>query len=371
MRIEDLPTPALLLDLDVLERNLQRMARRAHTLGVALRPHVKTHKCIEVAERQREIGAAGITVSTLYEAAVFAKHAFFDQTWAFPVIPSRLSELGALCREARLGVTVDSMTAVESLVEADVTAPVWLKVDCGYQRAGVDPAGSLPLAIAEAIVGAPGLEFAGILSHSGDAYSARSAAEIRAVAETERHTMTTLATTLEEAGMQVPGVSVGSTPSMSQVAHLSGVTEVRPGNYAFYDRVQASLGACTYADCAVTVLASVVSSQPGASHCVIDAGALALSKDRGPAEDPPSMGEIYLDYGEGRLRPEARLVELSQEHGIVNRTFPRGTRLRILPNHSCLTVAQFDTYWVTSADLVVDRWRIWSGREDLESLPRD
>lgn len=366
MRTDDLPTPALVLDLDVLEDNLRNMAARARALGVTIRPHVKTHKCIEIAERQRDLGAAGITVSTLYEAAVFSEHGFLDQTWAFPLIPSRLTEVAALCRQTRLGVTVDSPSAVESLVEARISAPVWLKVDCGYRRAGVDPAGPLPLAIARAIGDATGLEFAGLLSHSGNAYSAKSPAEIREIAEEERSLMSSLAARLETAGVSVPGVSVGSTPSMSQVEDLTGVTEVRPGNYVFYDRVQASLGACTYAACAVTVLASVVSSQPGAPHCVIDAGALALSKDRGPSEGPTSMGEVYEDYAEGRLRPDARVVELSQEHGILNRAFPRGIRLRILPNHSCLTVANFDSYWVVRGDQVVDRWRIWSSREMLD-----
>ena len=367
LHLEDLPTPALLLDLDVLVRNLERMALRARDLGVALRPHVKTHKCIEIAEKQRELGACGITVSTLYEASVFANHGFRDQTWAFPVIPGRLSEVAALSRDARLGVTVDSIDAVESLMDTGVAAPVWLKVDCGYGRAGVDPGGSLPLAIARLVEDSSDLEFGGLLSHSGDAYSARSTAEIRAVAETERRIMSGLADHLRAQGVTVPHVSVGSTPSMSQVTDLTGVTEVRPGNYAFYDRVQTALGACTYADCAVTVLASVVSSQPGASHCVIDAGALALSKDRGPPDAPPSMGEIYRDYAAGRLAEEARVLELSQEHGIVKGGFSRGERLRILPNHACLTVAHFNTYWVVRGDAVVDRWRVWSEREDVRT----
>lgn len=370
MRIEDLPTPALLLDLDRLESNLRRMADRARSLGVALRPHIKTHKCIEVAERQQALGASGITVSTLYEAAVFASHGFSDQTWAFPVIPSRMGELAELCERIRLGVLVDAPEAVEWLIEAGIGAPVWIKVDCGYHRAGVDPEGPLAERIAMEVEASTKLQFAGLLSHSGQAYDAGSPAEIAAIAEHERTVMCSLAGRLADAGIEVSGVSVGSTPAMSQVHDLSGVTEIRPGNYAFYDRDQASLGSCSYRDPALTVLTSVVSSQPGAAHSVVDAGALALSKDPGPPAAPPSMGEVFEDYARGRLASGYRVVSLSQEHGIVNARFPLGTRLRLLPNHSCLTAYNFDTYWVTSGDDIVHRWKIWAGREPPSDRPQ-
>ena len=129
MRLDDLPTPALLLDVDVLEANLRRMADRTRELGVTLRPHIKTHKCIEIAERQLALGATGITVSTLYEAGVFADHGFVDITWAFPLIPSRIAELEAVCKKARTGVVVDSLPAVEALSGSRFPARVWLKVD--------------------------------------------------------------------------------------------------------------------------------------------------------------------------------------------------------------------------------------------------
>lgn len=363
MRLEDVPTPALLLELSVLEANLQRMAKRARSLGVALRPHIKTHKCPQIAKRQLALGACGITVSTLHEADRFANEGFSDQTWAFPLIPSRMLELAAICGRIRLGVVVDSVEAVEALAEGAIRAPVWLKVDCGYHRAGVDPRGPTAEQAARTVQASAGLTFAGILSHSGNAYAATSPEEVRAIGDEERCVMTDLAQRLRAAGIVVPGVSVGSTPTMSQVASLKGVTEVRPGNYALYDRTQAWLGSCGYGDCAATVMTTVVSSQPGASHCVVDAGALALSVDRGPGSAPPSMGDIYEDYAEGRLSADSRLVTLSQEHGIVGRRYPRGTRLRVLPNHSCLTVANFGSYWVTNSDRVVGRWPIWSERE--------
>jgi D-serine deaminase-like pyridoxal phosphate-dependent protein len=363
MKISEIPTPSLLLDLDVLERNLARMAGRAAALGVALRPHIKTHKCVEVAERQRDLGAQGITVSTLEEARVFAGHGFTDLTWAFPVILSRREEIRELAERVTLRLVVDSEEAVRALEDMGLPLHVWIKVDCGYHRAGVDPDSPASVELARRIAGSYSLRFDGILTHSGHAYHGRTREEVVAAAEQERQVMADFAERLRQAGIAVPGVSVGSTPAMSVVERLDGVTEARPGNYAFYDFMQVGLGSCTVRDCAVTVLASVVSSRPGDSRCVVDAGALALSKDRGlDWTEPPTLGEVFADYEAGVLSPIARLVSLSQEHGILSKRRPVGTRARILPNHSCLTAACFDEYTVVRGDEVVDRWKIWRGR---------
>lgn len=372
--LHDLPTPALLLDLDIVERNLRQMAGRAAGLGVALRPHVKTHKCVELAGRQRALGAQGITVSTLYEARVFADHGFDDITWAFPVILSRLDEVRALASrtpQITLRLVVDSAEAVAALRGLAVPGGplhVWLKVDCGYHRVGVDPAAPESVRLAEGIARSLSLTLDGVLSHSGHAYHGGSRAEIAAIAEEERRVMSGFAARLREAGIEVPGVSVGSTPAMAAVEHLDGVTEARPGNYVFFDFTQMTLGSCTLGDCGVTVLASVVSSRPGEGRSVVDAGALALSKDTGPAGGQ-TMGKIFAGHGAGdipgenaALRSDARLVSLSQEHGVLDAALPVGTRVRILPNHSCLTVACFDEYQVVRGGEVVDRWKIWRGR---------
>ncbi len=362
-RIGDLPTPALLLDLDRLESNLTRMAQRTRALGVSLRPHIKTHKCVEIAERQRALGALGLTVSTLYEAYVFADHGFHDITWAFPVPLTRLPETREVASRAQLGLVADGPDTVTALERFGHPFGVWLKVDCGYHRAGVDPCADTSLELARAIHGSRVLRFAGILSHSGHAYHAPSRREMAAIAEEERRVMTAFAARLREAGVHVPRVSVGSTPAMSVVERLDGVDEARPGNYVLYDYTQTVLGSCAVRDCALTVLASVVSSQPGARHSVVDAGALALSKDTGPEHGPQhTMGEIVEDYGRGLLRTDARLISVSQEHGVVNARLALGERVRILPNHSCLTTACFDQYHVVHGDRVVDRWKIWRGR---------
>ncbi len=387
-RLRDLPTPALLLDLDVLEANVRSMARRAERLGVRLRPHVKTHKCVEVARLQRDAGARGITVSTLEEARVFADHGFDDMTWAFPVIPGRIGEAREVDRRARLRLLVDHRRAVKELERAGHPFHVWLEVDPGYGRSGVDPGGDALLEIGGALAASEVLVFDGLLSHSGQAYGARSPGELAAAAEEERGVMVGAARRLLEAGVEVPALSVGSTPSMSRAEDLTGVDEARPGNYALYDRTQMALGACSAGDVAATVLATVVSSRPDAGRSVVDAGALALSKDPGPTPRPdasdggpgrkpaadgqdarghgggsgaagePHMGALLEDFSSRRLRDDARLISLSQEHGLVDRALPWGEKVRILPNHACLTVACFDALHVVRGEEVLDRWTV-------------
>jgi D-serine deaminase-like pyridoxal phosphate-dependent protein len=362
MDIRDLKTPALVLDLDKLDRNLEHMASRARALGVALRPHVKTHKCIEIGRRQAALGANGITVSTLVEARAFADNGFDDITWAFPAIPNRLDEAAHLAERVRLRLVVDTPETLQAIDDTGVPFIVLLKVDCGYHRAGLDPTGNAVLTLARKLAESSTLEFGGILSHAGHSYHA-SNSEIQKIAEAERASMTALANRLREHGMQVPTVSVGSTPTMQQVQSLTGITEARPGNYALFDFTQVALGSCTPSQCAVTVVSTVVSSQPGATHCITDAGALALSKDSGPdAPWGPTMGETFHNYAAGELDPEVRVIAVSQEHGRMSRALTTGTRVRILPNHSCLTVAQFDEFHVAQGNSVIDRWKIWRGR---------
>jgi D-serine deaminase-like pyridoxal phosphate-dependent protein len=378
--LADLPTPALVLDHEVMDRNLAVMARRAAAWRVALRPHVKTHKCVEIAERQRALGARGITVSTLAEARVFADHGFDDLTWAFPLVPSRLAEAQSLAERVTLRVVVDSPEAVDALEATGHPFHVWLKVDCGYHRAGVAPDGEQALLLARRLAASARLRFDGLLSHSGHAY--RQGRDGAAAAEGEEvAVMSRLAGRLAGEGVEVPEVSVGSTPGLAAAGPLPNVTEIRPGNYVFHDATQIALGACGIEDCALTVLATVVSCQPGARHAVVDAGALALSKDAGPPGLGLAMGAIYRDHGgdhgrdhgrgEGRdgggqgraeLEPELTLTSLTQEHGIVSGPLPVGRRIRILPNHSCLAAACFDTVHVAEGERVVASWKIWRQR---------
>lgn len=353
--ILDIPTPALLVDLDVLERNLSRMQARCDELGVALRPHVKTHKCTEIGRMQRDLGARGITVATLEEARAFADAGFEDITWAFPVIAGRIAEAQEIAEQATLRLLVDSRAAVEALERHGAPFPVWLEVDCGDHRSGVDAESEKAVALARRLAGSATLDFDGILTHAGHSYRAADAEGRLRVAGEERDVMTRFADRLRADGIDVPGVSVGSTPGMTVVDHLHGVTEARPGNYAYFDATQVALGSCEAKDCALTVWSSVVSSARG--RAVVDAGALALSKDVG-GDGRPSMGRLYEDYGAGRLRDDARLASLSQEHGVVDVPLPVGSRVRILPNHSCLTNACFDRVHAVRGVDVVDVWRV-------------
>lgn len=361
--INNLSTPALVVDLDKLDANIARMASKASSLGVRLRPHVKTHKCVEIAMRQKVAGCHGITVSTLHEAAVFADHGFDDITWAFPVNLSRLDEACDLARKCTLRLVVDSEEAVTVLEKLQFPLRVWLKVDCGYHRAGIDPEEPLGLDLAQRIRDSSDLIFDGILTHSGHAYNVTGSDELRRVAEQERSVMVAFADRLRRRGIEVPALSIGSTPAMSATESLVGIDEARPGNYVFYDGTQVGLGSCRTSDCAVTVVASVVSSPRSHTHSVVDAGALAMSKDPGLSDSSPvEMGHIFDDHESGLLSSTKRLYGLSQEHGLVTGNLPIGSRLRILPNHSCLTVACFDEFAVARGNAVIDSWKIWRGR---------
>ena len=374
--IYELPTPALLLDADILDHNIRAMQEKANKLSVSLRPHIKTHKCIEIAKKQKDAGAKGITVSTFYEAEQFAKAGYTDITWAFPIPPVYIAPALDFNEKVTLRVVVDSMEAANLLEKTardkGKKIHVWLKVDCGYHRAGVNPKSPLAEDLVKTLSKAESLHFDGILSHSGHAYHGKNRTEILKAAEEERDVMMDFADRMRKKRYDVLAVSIGSTPAMAVIQNLSGIKEIRPGNYAFYDYTQAMIGACGVGDCALTVLSSVISHQPGASHFLTDAGALALSKDMGPTHvsNDMDMGILYDDYERKRLQPHVHLRTLSQEHGKVIANSPNmiegkykvGDKVRILEHHSCLTAAQFDEYYVVKEDRVVDRWKILRGR---------
>jgi len=375
MNVAELLTPALLIDQSILERNLKTMQGRAKSLGVALRPHIKTHKCLEIARKQRDLGAQGITVSTFYEAETFIGAGFSDVLWAFPIPPVYATRVLKF-PESTIRVVIDGSEAKGHLDKVCRTAGrklhVWLKVDCGYHRAGVDPESEEAERLVQSLVDSDVLLFDGILSHSGHAYHARNRQEILPIAQQERDVMVGFAERMKAKGYPIPAISIGSTPAVSVIDRLDGISEVRPGNYAFYDYTQAMIGSCGVGDCALTVLASVISHQPGASHFLTDAGALALSKDEGPThvKNEMGMGILFENYERKRLASHLQLATLSQEHGKVIAESPRflehsfavGEKVRILEHHSCLTAANFDRYYVVDGDEVVDEWRIYRGR---------
>jgi D-serine deaminase-like pyridoxal phosphate-dependent protein len=371
MNLETIETPALVLDVERMKRNADHIGKRVRDLGAQLRPHVKTHKCVEVARIQTVGHSGALTVSTLAEARAFARNGFRDITYAVPIEPGKFSaavELAKTCE--RLGLITDDLE-IPSLLnkvaqDAAVVLDLFLKVDCGYHRCGVEPDSKAAIDIPRQISDASNLRFAGILTHAGHSYHYRDPKERLTIARQERDVMRQLAERLRVSGINVPSVSIGSTPTITIVDHLDGIDEVRPGNYIFFDAFQAAIGSCSINDCALTVLATVVHRDVTRRKLVIDAGAIALSKDRGAVEFEPKCGYGKVLDLQGKDL-EMRLESLSQEHGEIvtengNIEHLRvGTRVRVLPNHSCLSAAQHSHYNVLDQGEIVDCWEIHRG----------
>jgi len=368
MRIADLATPAALVELPALRANIAAMAARAAALGCRLRPHVKTHKCSDIARLQVAAGATGVTVSTLAEARAMAGAGIEDMVYAVPVSPARAAEAAGLRGSGvKIQLLVDSRDAAYAVSraarEAGLLMPTWLKVDCGAGRAGVDPEGREALELARLIAGLPGLHFAGILTHAGQAYRCTTREAVVEAARRERDVTVALAQRLRKAGLPA-AVSIGSTPTLQAVDHLDGVDEVRPGNYVYFDATQVALGSCTWRECAFTVLATVIGRYPQRRRLLLDAGALALSRDEGPRHIHPECGfGVLLDLVSGAPLPGLRIVSLTQEHATVEVAeaapdvpFTLGDRVRVVPNHSCLAAACFDRVHAVEGDQVVAIW---------------
>ncbi|HLL14410.1 MAG TPA: alanine racemase [Pyrinomonadaceae bacterium] len=372
MNLSELPTPSLVLDAARVRRNAERMQTRVESMGARLRPHIKTHKCVEVARLQTSAHPAALTVSTLAEARWFAARGFTDITYAVPIEPGKFAAAISLAGDCeRLALLTDDTEIPAQLNAAaraaNVTLDLFLKVDCGYHRCGVEPETPEAFEIPRRIIDSSHLRFAGILTHAGHSYHSRSLDELRAIARRERDVMVGLAAALRASGIAVPVVSIGSTPTISTIEHLEGVDEARPGNYIFFDAFQATLGSCRFEDCALTVLSSVVHRDFTRRKVVIDAGAIALSKDRGAVDTDSTCGYGRVLDLEGRDL-NLRIASLSQEHGMIevpdDALFDQlkvGTRLRILANHSCLTAAQHPHYNIFEAGRIVDRWQIQRG----------
>jgi D-serine deaminase-like pyridoxal phosphate-dependent protein len=350
----ELDTPIVLVDLDRLERNIERMAALARRHGVALRPHVKTHKSIAIAQRQIAAGAVGLTTAKLDEAAVFANAGFGDLFIAYELVTgTKLERATALARRVKLSFGVDSPEGIDAAAasarQAGTTLRVRIEIDSGLHRCGVPPEGAA--ALAGRIAARPELELEGVFTHAGHAYAAGSAKELDRIGEEEAQSVLRAAQLI--GSVQV--VSVGNTPTATRTIAQPGVTEARPGNYVFYDGMQVALGAAGAADCALTVAATVI-SRPEPGRAVVDAGAKTLGLDRGAhgTSSLPNYGSL--------VGTEGAVVRLSEEHGVLqlpaSSDLRVGEPVRILPNHACAVANLADAYTVLRADLVVDRWPI-------------
>lgn len=368
MKIIDLQTPCLVLDKAGLIANLDRMQAAVDRQGVALRPHLKTAKSATVAELAAARGARGITVSTLAEAEYFADHGATDITYAVGITPDKLFRAKALMdRGVNLKIMTDNRTvacAISDFSKAhDCTLQVLIEIDCGDHRAGLQADGPDLLAVAGAIE-APA-KLLGLLTHAGHSYGVDTAGQVAEIAEQERAAAVLAASRLREAGHDISVVSVGSTPTALFASDLTGVTEVRAGVYVFFDVDQMSRGVCTADEIALTVLASVIGHNRAANKILLDAGGLALSKDRSADHFAPRAHYgLLCDAETGTLLPELSVTSVSQEHGHVvvedDRAYdllPIGAKVRILPIHACMTAAAYDRYNVVDGSAeVTDTW---------------
>jgi D-serine deaminase-like pyridoxal phosphate-dependent protein len=358
--IDDLPTPALILDRAILSRNLKRMSERLRSAGVMLRPHLKTAKSVQVGRMAVQGHDGRITVSTLAEARYFAKGGFKDILYGVGVVPSKLAAVTELRRQGiNLRVVTDNLAVARAIADAAKNGDsfsVLIEIDSGAGRAGL-PWPELPglLDIARVLHNAPGVELAGVMTHAGHSYHESTPVGIAKVAEQERQAIVGAAEKLLAAGLPCPIVSAGSTPTATHSKNFAGITEMRPGVYCFNDLDQAFIGSCGAGDLALSVLASVIGHYPHRNQVLIDAGALALSKDISAQEFQPKVG-----YGTIADPPakDMAVIACSQEHGFVASddpipygNLPIGSRVRVLPNHACITAAAYDRYYVVDSDL--------------------
>jgi len=383
MKLDHIDTPAALIDIARMQKNIARMQGRMNALGVAFRPHVKTTKCIDVVRAQIAAGARGITVSTLKEAEAFFAAGVNDILYAVSIVPAKLPRALALRRQGcDLKLVVDNPTAAAAVAafgdQHGETFEVWIEVDTDGHRSGITPEQDTLLEVGR-ILHDNGVTVGGVMTHAGSSYELHTPQALAALAEQERAGCVRAAQRLRDAGIPCPAVSVGSTPTALAVGQLEGVTEVRAGVYVFFDLVMHNVGVCALEDIALSVLATVIGHQADKGWAILDAGWMAMSRDRGTSRQSHDFG-----YGQPCLlngTPLAGYVVsgANQEHGILSLTsssasvdegghaddiaqrFPIGMKLRILPNHACATGAQFPEYHAVSPEGNSVEWRRFQG----------
>jgi D-serine deaminase-like pyridoxal phosphate-dependent protein len=358
--MESLGTPALVLDRTKLTGNVTRMRDHLAALGVALRPHAKTAKNVEIVRMALEGQPGGITVSTLAEAEYFLGHGITDLVYAVGIAPAKLNRVADLmARGAAVTVITDSVAGAEMIAargaELEVAFPVMIEIDTDGHRAGVAPDDPALNEIGSVLARGRGTILRGVLTHAGASYACPTTGDIAAMALRERDAAVAAAERLTATGAPCPVVSVGSTPTAAFAADYSGVTEVRAGVYVFSDLVMAGLGVGTIDDIALSVLCTVIGHRRDRGWVVTDGGWTALSRDRGTAGQAVDQGYGVVCDLDGAPLDDLIVVDTNQEHGIVARRgggpldvsrFPIGTRLRVLPNHACATGAAHDRYHV-------------------------
>ena len=363
MNLSDLPTPQVLIDHARARRNIDRVQGLASDAGVRLRPHAKTHKSPAVAKWQIERGAIGVCCAKIGEAEVFVDAGIDNIRLPYPVHPSNAARLMALMDRAAMSIIVDHLDVArgwsEAMHRAGRTLDVLAKVDVGFHRCGIDPDGE-PLAFLEAVARLPGLRLRGLLSHAGHAYHAASEDELCAIARQEAGTLSTLGEQAAASGLALDEISVGATPTLRFSVGATGITELRPGNYVYFDRTQVALGAATLDDCALTVMATVV-SKPAADRIILDCGSKTLTNDQARGiTKAVGYGAVLAGTGDAPRQVDETLTieRLSEEHATVRAAggtrLEPGDRVRVVPNHSCVVSNLVDVVRLVEGDRVID-----------------
>lgn len=369
--LSEIETPALLLDITKVDRNIERLRRHLAGFQVGFRPHVKTAKSIDVVRRAFPEGRGPITVSTLAEAEYFAAAGLTDICYAVGLAPDKIDRTRALVAQGvDLTVLIDSVGQAQALAGAAADGgampAVLIEIDCDGHRGGLVPNDPNLVAIADILKEAR-IEVRGVLTHAGESYGARGGVGLEAAAEGERAAVVASAMLLRAHGHAAPVVSVGSTPTAHFAANLDGVTEVRAGVFMFFDLVMHGIGVCSVDDIAVSVLATVIGHRPEKGWILIDAGWMAMSRDRGTQWHPVDQGYGLVCDLDGRPWPDLIVGDASQEHGIISvrpgsgaalPDLPIGARVRVLPNHACATGAQHGAYRVVdgAGEGIVATW---------------
>jgi D-serine deaminase-like pyridoxal phosphate-dependent protein len=362
MGLSDLPTPQVVIDYARAMRNIDRAQTLADAAHLRLRPHAKTHKSPVVARWQIDRGAVGICCAKVGEAEVFAAAGIRDIRLPYPVNPSNAPRLITLMDRASLSIIVDHQDVArgwsDAMQRAGRTLDVLVKVDVGFHRCGIDPAAQ-PIRFVKAIASMKGLRLRGLLSHAGHGYHAASEAELESVARREAELLMGLRDDATKAGVAIEEISVGATPTLRFSARQTGLTELRPGNYVYFDRTQVALGAATIEDCALTVVATVV-SKPADDRIILDCGSKTLTNDqaRGIA-NATGYGAVLAEVETPRRIDESLTIErLSEEHATVRveggTHLKPGDRVVVVPNHSCVVSNLVDSVQLVEGDRVID-----------------
>lgn len=370
MSLQSLNTPAALIDVAHMVRNIERMQQRLNGLGVRFRPHVKTTKCVQVVDAQIAAGAQGITVSTLKEAEQFFATGIRDIVYAVGMAPGKLGQALELRRQGcDLKIVADSIACAEAIAafgrEHGEAFDVWIEIDVDGHRSGVLPEDDLLLAIGK-VLKEGGMHVGGVLAHAGSSYEYDTHDPLVRIAEQERSGCVRAAERLRAADIPCEVVSIGSTPTALTAEHLEGVTEVRAGVYVMFDLVMHNVGVNDTSEIALSVLTTVIGHQEDKGWAIVDAGWMAMSRDRGTQRQQRDFGYGLVCSENGEVLGDYVMSGANQEHGIISRTgtpdreiahrFPIGTRLRILPNHACATGAQHPVYQALAEDGSIETW---------------